>query len=38
MHNQDMIRQFLNALAGPDENDNEHELKSMLKRARQRTR
>ncbi|PRY35056.1 relaxase/mobilization nuclease-like protein [Spirosoma oryzae] len=38
MHNQDMIRQFLNALAGPEENDNEHELKSMLKRARQRNR
>lgn len=38
MHNQELIRQFLNALAGPDENDNEHELKSMLKRARQRTR
>lgn len=38
MHNQDIIRQLLNALAGPEENDNEHELKAMLKRARQRIR
>jgi len=38
MHNQELIRQLLNALAGPEENDNEQELKSMLKRARQRTR
>jgi hypothetical protein len=36
MNNQQLIRQLLDALAGPDENDNEHELKSMLKRALQR--